>query len=65
MSSAPGVIGPSLDTRNDVALDIPSCVQIRTPKDEAEFREFIAKIVFAARKAWIAELAPPNPGQGE
>ena len=50
--SAPGVIGPSLDTRNDVALDIPSCVQIRTPKDEAEFREFIARIVMAARAAW-------------
>jgi hypothetical protein len=36
-------------------LDLPKCVVITSEQDEKDFRDFVAKIIIAARTAWEKE----------
>jgi hypothetical protein len=60
----PGIIGPGIST-NDINEPLPDCVRIESPKDSAEMKALLDRIIRATHRnaaRVLGEMLAPTPG---
>lgn len=52
------ILGPGMEEKKNILqMDIPSCVNVKTPEDNKAFQGFVSEVVKATRKNCLDLLA--------